>query len=173
MQTNFPTVHYTGAQVRRVYIYPLIYTGTLLHYFFADSKNKKGTSKKFNELLLYMLFVVIMYYNLCFFHEHYYVWFIPLLVLLWNKIANVAWLHLGQVLIYIYTFMFKSDFLFSKFIPFGSGNWAIPLKLESFFESFIYRSVAHLGPTFLVMLNLYLIFSIFRKPNYAKHVLDN
>ncbi|MBD3329551.1 hypothetical protein GF357_03590 [Candidatus Dojkabacteria bacterium] len=159
MQVNFATFHYTGSEVRRIYIYPALYLLLLLYYFLRDASEKERTAE-FNVLISYILVSYLTYYILCFYHEHYFVWFVPFLILAWKRIKNISFVFWSMAAVFLYTFMFRAAFLFSKFIPWGSGQFSWSPALESFFEGFIYRSVAHLGPTVIIVFCVYILYEL-------------
>lgn len=179
MQTNFATFHYTGSEVRRFYVYPALYLLTLLIYFLqttSDTKSSKSNQKPdFMNLIKVILLTYLSYYVLCFYHEHYFVWFIPFLLIMWDKIKDIGLIFWTISAVFLYTFMFRAAFLFSKFIPWGSGQFSWPPALESFFEGFIYRSVAHLGPTVISVLCIYLIYELLENSmvNASKNTQSN
>lgn len=167
MELNFATIHYTGAEVRRTYLFPLIYAFMLLYYFLKGGNIREETQRQsafsernFTQLVGYSAVAFLLYYSMCFYHEHYFVWFIPFIIILWDKIEDVFFIHLLQCAVFLFTFMFKADFLFSKFVPWGRSPNSWPIVLEKFFEGFIYRSAIHIGPTILSVFAVYLIVAI-------------
>jgi hypothetical protein len=136
--------------MRIIFIYPLLYSIILLDFLLRKTVT-------FYELVRYISVVFLLYFSLGYFHEHYFSWVIPFIILLWFTIRDIGKLHLVQISFFLGAFSLSVFYHF--FIPAHHVEW-ITSVLSKLISNTYYDNYFWIMYTFFTGSSVYMIFKL-------------